>query len=673
MRITQNATTRNYLARVNKTSVDFDKSMNRLVSGRGFSKMSENVVKGTRAQMVRSSLYRNAQYQENTQTTQGAFSVAEDNLDETKDLMVDAHALALRIQNGTFDQSQRTIVAEQFKTQMEQILKTGNAMYGDDYVFSGVKADDVPFKTGSYTALNKEPYFNDARVSDINKVVNFAEYFDVSKIVGLADTYPESLKNQTMYLGTWNEDGTVFSFKTDNGRIMTLEGNLDDGYSFYDAPEDTAGTREMFDLQNESNYITKIPLSSGFGYQSDPSAYTYYNEDLKTNVTQKLLDEEGNEWTRDGDGLYRNENMTVEYDDNGNCINYQGLTEQQIRNKTVYYDADHGNITEPTGFFKTDESGLMKGNYIRDNNTGYFYELNRDDGGLTYTNEFGTRIAATEDMPRYAVTKVAYSDDSYVDVGLGMRVSADTGLDIDSVIKSTVSGLDAYGYGSTNVNYSLPESVSNIPENERSMFRRLYDATGDGDGKLTFEISDNAYTLFETFSQSLSYSLIPDEIRSAYMTLPPTADGETSQSLISRALNDEIDPEQLSKDRILTGNFINDKGEEITLNYSTYDIYHTIKNYNDALFNAADTHLQSQTNKIVGQIADLGIRDKYLTDNLDRLENEELTLKELQQQIEGINDAEEITNLEMNEYAWTLTLKFGSQFLPKSLMDYVVM
>ncbi|GHU53084.1 hypothetical protein FACS1894132_04270 [Clostridia bacterium] len=668
MRVTQNMLTRNYMSRVNLNATNYDKSFTKLGTGRAFSKMHENVTGGTRALQIRSNLYRNRQYQDNTAITQQAFAIAENNLTEVKDLMVDGHALALRIENGTFEQTERAIIATQFKSQMEQILKTGNAIFGDNYVFSGTKSDDVPFTKGEYSAINSEPYYNNAKITDINKVVNFAEYFDVSKIYGLKDLFPDDLRNKTTYVGTWNDDGTVFAFKTDSGRTMTLEGNLDDGYDLYDSLSDLTGTREIVELDSYTNFIKKVPLSTGFAFQSDPGSFTYYDQDLRSNVTHKLLDEDGFEWTRDGDGLYRTSEMVVEYDSDGVCTNYEGLTDAQIRNQTVYYDGEHGNIWGPTGFYQTADNGLMQGNYIRDNKNGFFYEVNRDDGGKTYTNEYGDRIAVSADAPRYAVTKVQYSDDNYVDIGLGLKVSELFGLDNNSVIKSTVSGLDAYGFGSTNVKYSLPESVKNIPEDQRSFYRQIFDANGDG--SISYEIPNSAYGLFETMAKALDRAVIPDSLRSAYMTMAPQG-GQDQRELIQKVLQEEIDSEQLSKDKIYTSTFINDEGDEITTSYSTFDMYQAIKIYNDVQLAVADTHLVKQTDKVIRQIADIGIRDKYLETNLERLENEELTLQDLQQKVEGINDAEEITKLEMNEYAWTLTLKFGSRFLPQSLMDYI--
>jgi len=78
------------------------------------------------------------------------------------------------------------------------------------------------------------------------------------------------------------------------------------------------------------------------------------------------------------------------------------------------------------------------------------------------------------------------------------------------------------------------------------------------------------------------------------------------------------------------------------------------------------------TAQLQKQIADIGVRDKYLTANLDRLEVENITLKDLQHKVEGINEPEVISSLQMNESAWQMTLQFGSRFIPMSPMEYVI-
>jgi flagellin-like hook-associated protein FlgL len=82
-------------------------------------------------------------------------------------------------------------------------------------------------------------------------------------------------------------------------------------------------------------------------------------------------------------------------------------------------------------------------------------------------------------------------------------------------------------------------------------------------------------------------------------------------------------------------------------------------------------NFQKQTDKIISAESELGVRSKFLETNLDRLENENTSLKKMQKDLEGVDDATEITNYMSYQNAWNLVLQFGKNIVPKSLMDYV--
>ncbi|MGN0620320.1 MAG: hypothetical protein ACI4I9_00495 [Porcipelethomonas sp.] len=82
-------------------------------------------------------------------------------------------------------------------------------------------------------------------------------------------------------------------------------------------------------------------------------------------------------------------------------------------------------------------------------------------------------------------------------------------------------------------------------------------------------------------------------------------------------------------------------------------------------------HLKETLDNLVTEIADIGIRTKYLDNHTTRLEDEEYVLTEIQSNLEYIKDTDELINEKNLEYSWLLTLQFGSKVIPKSLMDYV--
>ena len=171
---------------------------------------------------------------------------------------------------------------------------------------------------------------------------------------------------------------------------------------------------------------------------------------------------------------------------------------------------------------------------------------------------------------------VEMSKESYVDIGLGLKLGADgEGFDEKSVYKTSFSGLKWTGFGSTELTYN------------------------DKDGN---EVKENV---------------------------------SNNMTDILSQMQDALDKNDMEKMGAL------------------YD------------------HFKTQYDNLLTGIADLGTRSSYLESLQTRLGDENGNLQITQKDIEGINDAEEISHMQEYNYSWLLTLKFGSQVLPQSLMDYI--
>ena len=82
-------------------------------------------------------------------------------------------------------------------------------------------------------------------------------------------------------------------------------------------------------------------------------------------------------------------------------------------------------------------------------------------------------------------------------------------------------------------------------------------------------------------------------------------------------------------------------------------------------------HLDDQFENLLVGIANLGTRSQFLDAKSEKLDDEATELSIIRANTEGINDTEEITKMQEYNYSWLLTLKFGSQILPQSLLDYI--
>ena len=113
--------------------------------------------------------------------------------------------------------------------------------------------------------------------------------------------------------------------------------------------------------------------------------------------------------------------------------------------------------------------------------------------------------------------------------------------------------------------------------------------------------------------------------------------------------------------------------EEVSNNM--YDILtkmqEALKDNDSERLGALRDHLEDRFDDLLVGIANLGTRSAFLDSKAQRLEDEATDLEVIRANTEGIKDTDEITKMQEYSYSWLLTLKFGSQILPQSLMDYI--
>lgn len=93
--------------------------------------------------------------------------------------------------------------------------------------------------------------------------------------------------------------------------------------------------------------------------------------------------------------------------------------------------------------------------------------------------------------------------------------------------------------------------------------------------------------------------------------------------------------------------------------------------YSDNTVGILMDKLSSQTDNLVLNMTEIGTRCNFMEKISEQTESDVLNLTELQQKLEIVPDTEEAMHLKEYEYAWMLTLQFGGNVLPKSLMDFV--
>ena len=67
-------------------------------------------------------------------------------LEEASDMLAEARALTLQALNGTLNQTDRSLIADQIESIAESLVSIGNTQLSDRYLFSGTAVDTRPFE-----------------------------------------------------------------------------------------------------------------------------------------------------------------------------------------------------------------------------------------------------------------------------------------------------------------------------------------------------------------------------------------------------------------------------------------------------------------------------------------------------------------------------------------------
>ena len=164
------------------------------------------------------------------------------------------------------------------------------------------------------------------------------------------------------------------------------------------------------------------------------------------------------------------------------------------------------------------------------------------------------------------VTEIAYNGKNYLDIGLGLTVTGDGAgmtLDTRSVVQSSLSGIEIFGYGTDE-----------------------------------FGLPNNFFGLFDRIAADIN--------------------GNNAEAL----------------------------GNELKA-------------------------LSNGHSRLLVAIAEVGSNTTFAEKITTQLDNDRLSLQELQNSLESVDLAEEIMHNSEFEMAWTVTLQLGSRILPKTIFDFL--
>lgn len=147
-RITQTAVNRMYNRNFSRNLTSMNDMMNKIAAQRKFTRASENPIAAARALSVRKSMADVETYNANLKTAKGIFQTAEGILREDVSGQVDEVQTKLEMAiNKTYSQEQLNILAHEFRTVADNLVKSMNADYADRQLFGGTNNSSLAFTT----------------------------------------------------------------------------------------------------------------------------------------------------------------------------------------------------------------------------------------------------------------------------------------------------------------------------------------------------------------------------------------------------------------------------------------------------------------------------------------------------------------------------------------------
>jgi flagellar hook-associated protein 3 FlgL len=145
MRITNRIVTEKYLSSINTITTELDRLNSQTVTGRKFTKVSEDTPAAVKAFQIRKDLSRIEGYQSSVTHAQSTLSNAETSVIKVQELLHDAREKIVQGLNGTNSSEEREIIATHLKELQQQMLQLLNSNAADIYYFGGNSVQQEPF------------------------------------------------------------------------------------------------------------------------------------------------------------------------------------------------------------------------------------------------------------------------------------------------------------------------------------------------------------------------------------------------------------------------------------------------------------------------------------------------------------------------------------------------
>lgn len=467
LRVTQGATNRAYLKNLNTSQLNMNRSMEKLETGRKFSRISDNVYEASKTLDLRAKLYKNNQVQNNVSEAIDEMAVGESLLAEMGDICSEVQAEMLKALNDPSSFGVENTFDSLLQQSKDEILRLSNKEYNNKFLLGGLGVEKQPFTVddqGRFCYSDKK-----VAVSQIEGKVAASEIrgyntcthcrSDIDSL--LREDAAAENKNVDELGYTYEHIGDSNRYKLQNyiSSVNNAERDIlvgeriadwDDANRFRIESE----ARDALEYNIAENVVRK-KFSADFALLDSP-------EDKRAFVEEKMLENDisdlvSNEIVKQNASILKDiakafnkeleewKNDESEWGNDGNTI--YTYFENQMKEDNTWIEID----SNKEYYFRTDGAGYKSRKYH-----------DHDDDNISQEKYY-----IVDGKP------MNLSHDNYIDVGLDMSKNTSA----TSKFNITIDGVSAMGYG-TSIDEETGMEISN---NIYDMITEMQDALMNSD------------------------------------------------------------------------------------------------------------------------------------------------------------------------------------------------
>ena len=304
-RITSNGMFRSYRNNLYKNRFNLNKSMESVQTQRNFNTFAEDPASASRAFQLRRSMWRTEDQIDNSNYLIGKFEMAFQALEPVVDSSgegADLSGIKASLEAITDTAgSTRVIVGENLQMVAQSIAQTMNVKNGDEYVFAGADALDLPFQWNSETGVLT---YQGVDVNQAADRMQQPTYMDIGLGMETDDdgnlipssTFDGSLSGLDFLNYGMDEEGDPKNLVVLMNRLGTLFTNCDEKTGQFPSIAEREEAKRLMDkVKNAISYTQEKHMEI-----SSQAIYLSTNKDLLTHEHDNLNEEILNTEQRDG-------------------------------------------------------------------------------------------------------------------------------------------------------------------------------------------------------------------------------------------------------------------------------------------------------------------------------------------------------------------------------------